>query len=415
VRMRQTNDYPNELSVVSGVRNKLEAWLNKTKWTQAKLLDWLMGYELPAIGHTEEPYVWLLRALANSDETHRERMAGRLAAFLDAEAPYQRTEKYDDEFLYNLFYLCSGLQQPAALSQPLYRAAHFFEHHQDKRLLLSNNNRYNLIGALRDALIANQTNDQFKSVWQSMVEGQTDHFLQGNPYVGFEGLLFMRGSTAAADTPPSEQIGWALRKMAEHIENDSNRRTIFDRLLSRVHQAWPNYRRWDEDMLSMAINYRWPRWAALRLNSLVVPLDITPEGRGRYLIWEFYKPYLTGSEASSTSVKDGYLDDLIFDVQLDPEKSTLLNAVYHCVEFARVKCPTENYKAIRKVADEALKNLREQWLGLKKQWTAADEKDSVFYRFLYDGRIENLVASQPADKQEDVRESLKASAAGGGR
>ncbi|MGB7923156.1 MAG: hypothetical protein WCF57_07920 [Pyrinomonadaceae bacterium] len=382
------------------------------------MLSWLKGYELPPVGHEEEPYVWLLRAFSNSDEAHRQEMARRLADFLHSERPHQRlNEKYDDETLYNLLCLSGGLRCRNQLAEPLFQVYDFFNNNPEGRTLLAKRSRYNLSGALRDALIANQVSPHFQDVWKQMFEGQPHELLRGSRFSGAEGILRMPGSATEPDKPAIEDTGWMLTKMVEYLESEEKRHRTFRRLLERTKEAWPDYPNWDEDLLRQAIKYQWPEWAILRLDTLVVPLDNWTEGMQHYLVWEFYLNYLQKStEQRSYRLIEPFRHKIISEVCLDGLPRYMLNAVYLRVEYARLHGPDSNYRNTRLSADEDLKNLREEWEQFKKGWPEADTMDSIF-RVLMDGRSETLAASVPKEKQKVAWQRLKeaqlATAAGG--
>ena len=346
------------MSVVEGplvarLRKRLEAWLDRKNWKTAKLLDWLKGYELPAVGHDEEPYVWLLRALSRSDESHRREMALRLAHLLNEKRPYQHVNgEYDDEFLYNLFYLCSGLRRRDELGEPLYQVYKFFNENERGQALLSERSRYNLSGALRDALIMNQVDQQFSEVWEGMIEGQPHSLLRGSRYTGAEGLLYMPHSAAETDKPAVEKIGLALARMAHDLEPESDRHRVFRHLIERVREVWPGYQHWDRDLLQQAIRQRWPTWAVMRLDNLAVQLDRT-DNTEHFLLWGFYLSYLNSSEPSLQPLNYS-LNGLVAEVRLKLKTSYLLNMIRPCVEEARRECPDGSDKNIRLAASEAL-------------------------------------------------------------
>ena len=52
---------------VAGTRIVVTAWLAKEDWNSKQLTDWLQGYDLPAFGHSDEPYLWLLRGIPEAE------------------------------------------------------------------------------------------------------------------------------------------------------------------------------------------------------------------------------------------------------------------------------------------------------------------------------------------------------------
>lgn len=399
-----------EVPLVTRLRKKLEAWLNKKQWRADNLRGWLKGYELPAVGHDEEPYVWLLRALSRSDERHRREMARRVARLLDEEQPHQRPGgEYDDEFFYNLFHLCSGLRRRGELGEPLYRVYDFLNRHEERRVIFANGSRYNLSGALRDALITNQTDQQLSLVWRRMVDGHPHGLLRGSRYTGAEGLLYMPRSAAEQDRPAVEQTGWALARVARQLEPEGERHRIFRRLVERVKQVWPSYPHWDRDLLRQAIEQDWPTWAVLRLDNLAVQLDRTDKSE-HFLIWTFYLPYLTFSEPTLRPVRY-YLNGLVAEVRLQLKTSYLLNMIHACVEEARRDCPDASDKNIQLAASEALNVLMgDYWRKRKENWPRDGESTSLVVNHLSRGRIETIARTRPPHQQVTTQKILTAKA-----
>src|SRR2546425_483054 len=106
----------------SATRTLVTKWLTKTNWQPGELIDWLQGYDMPPVGHDEEPYVWLLRGLPEADERHEaeKEFAKRVAVLLLDEPDVKRPGKRADQVLYNLFMLGAGLSCPDELAVPLY-------------------------------------------------------------------------------------------------------------------------------------------------------------------------------------------------------------------------------------------------------------------------------------------------------
>jgi hypothetical protein len=401
----------NESQTVRTVRKKLGSWLDRAGWKKSKLLDWLKGYELPAIGHEEEPYVWLLRVLSNSDRLHRQEMARRLADLLDNEKLHEQlAENYDEDILYNVLSLSAGLQCREELAEPLYRVFDYFQKNTQKRSRFLNSKRYNLSGALRDAIVANQIDNRFQPVWQQILSGQPHYLLRGNRHSGVEGLIYMPQSASEPRTPALDQIGFALAEISKYLQTQARRHYTFRRLLERVKEAWPDSQRWDEDLLLQACKHGWPTWAVLRLDTLVVPLEKWTDEMQHYLIWEFYLPYLQHYKEESLQLVGFRFDQIIAEVLLGEKTTGLLNSIRLHVEDARRNSPDTDYRGIKLSTDEALKNLREQWLFLAEEWGEVVKKDSIFNQLCV-GRIETLAAEQPEEKQDEVRRTLTAAAA----
>ncbi|HEX7957629.1 MAG TPA: hypothetical protein VF508_11835 [Pyrinomonadaceae bacterium] len=397
-----------ESPIIMQTRKRLEAWLRRGK--RAGLTDWLKGYELPAVGHGEEPYVWLLRALSFSDDFCRREMAGRVALLLERERPHEpRGGRYDHRLIYNLLYLCAGLRRREELGAALYRVYDFFAERGGAAALGAAGGRYDLSGALRDALITNQTDQRFNDAWKRMLAGDPPEMLQGGRYAGLDGLTHMPSRERGVYAPDVEAVGWALARMAEYLSGELGRHKAFRRLVERVKKAWPEYTRWDEDLLRQAISNEWPAWAALRLDNLAVRIE-KEHGREHALVWDFYLTYLRPCEPGLRPLSTP-LGGLVADVWLNEEATRLLDFMRTCVEGARRKCPDANPDNVKLAASEALKVMTDDyWHKRREYWPEEEQKDSLVHRRLCEGRIKIVVDTRAPDKRQKAQKFLTAAA-----
>jgi hypothetical protein len=400
-----------EAPVILQLRKRLEAWLGRAG-TRAKLLDWLKGYELPAVGHTEEPYVWMLRALSFSDDVRRRELARRVALLLDGERPHERLGEslYDDDFLYNLLYLCAGLRCREELGAPLRRVYDFFA----EGGALPAGGRYDLRGALRDALITNQTDRHFEGAWRQMLDDSPHEMLRGGRYAGLDGLIHMPEKADGGEYVPAVgEVGRALAMMAEYLWGEPGRHRAFRRLIGRAKKAWPDYARWDEDLLQQAIAHDWPPWAALRLDNLAVRIK-REDGREHALVWDFYLTYLRPCEPSLRPLATP-LGGLVADVWLNEEATRLLDFMRTCVEEARRNCPDANPDNVKLAASEALKVMTDDyWHKRREYWPDEEQKDSLVHRRLREGRIKIVVDTRAPANRQMTQKFLTAAAGLGG-
>lgn len=392
--------------IVLRLRKRLEAWLRKTG-TRAKLLDWLKGYELPAVGHTEEPYVWMLRALSFSEAFYRRELARRIALLIEKDRPHERLgDDYDDELLYNLLYLCAGLRCREELGEPL-RGVYDFFSRADGARALPIEGRYDLRGALRDAIIPNQIDGALGRAWRQMLGGRPHALLRGSAYAGFDGLVHMPERRREHYEPAIGEIGWALARMAEHLKDEKDRHRSFRRLVEHAQKAWLGHGDWDREMMEQAIANDWPAWMALRLDNLAVKTE-EAGGTEHFLIWNFYLKYLRSCEPELV-LGTPFFGGLVVDVWLNEESSRLLNFMLVCVEDARRDCPNAGHINVQLAASEALKAMTDNyWQKRMEKWPDERQKDSMVFRHLCEGRIKTIVDSRPPQKQQMAQKALQA-------
>jgi hypothetical protein len=371
----ERKEAPMETAKIAGLRRKLERWLDKKNSTHEELLGWMQGYELPALGHEEEPYIWLLRALAHSDQPRRDQMTRRVAALLREKKPYELASKsdeplYDDDFSYNLFRFCSSLPNAAELAGPLDEAEAFLRRQfAEDRARFERGRWYQLRGALREALIFNQRDRSRQKLWRNIVAGRPDDFLLGSRYSGFDALSRMPDSATRPDHPALDQIAWAGARMAEYLDEEPKRHIAFRDLLLRAKRAWPDYPLacWRDLLFGLRIEENaWPDWAFARitwLSDLIAPVDDTLKS---FLIWDFYMPYLQGYIKGRPVP---YMNGLILHVTFKDAEYKMLEVKNVVVREACKYSPDRSYRNVRIAASEAVMTLGKQLSFMKENWS----------------------------------------------
>ena len=230
-------------------------WLWDDRLDIPRLIGWLHGRGLPAVGHDEEPYHWLLRGIAVKGPARdylEKRFAERLAIVLgeqpDVALPGERDS---EEFLLNLYWTCAGLVRPGFLAEQLWRAY--------QRLKGSK-----LGGAVRDALQGALVHNQFgetrplRELWAPMLEKGRQYWLRGDEVVGYEGVLLRHRTTK----PDLETVFWALGRISQLWKEDSaDSKARFKELI----EGTPEFR--DPNAVNQMIDYaarpdsEWEEWA----------------------------------------------------------------------------------------------------------------------------------------------------------
>jgi hypothetical protein len=250
--------------------SRLSAWIDGAELDVSQLTRWLQGYDLPPVGHAEEPYLWILYALGLVDERFQREteLAGTAAVLLDAMPDVRPQGKRPNQLLYNLLMLSAGLSCPDQLSEPL------------QRMLLRARLSGDWLGvdlreALRAALAENQVDDRLFGVWEGFLTNRPDAFLAGTPYDGFHGV---------------SHIGFALTAIGAYLDEQPDRRPEFRRVIVEAMETYPLRPTWSLDLLQQANTHDWPRWQVTCLPSLFIPLASNANGSGKVAVWaEIYK------------------------------------------------------------------------------------------------------------------------------
>ena len=238
------------------MRETLGQWLALDEWKPQALIDWLQGYDLPATGHDDEPYLWLLRGLPPADERYelQEELANRVGRILEDSPDESRPGTRPDQMLYNLLMLSAGLNCPDSLADPLYK------------MLLRGKLKGEWLGvqlnyALRVALALNQLDDRLQPQWEVMLQERRHDFLDGDELDGFEGIRLMPPSADRRGEPALDAIGKALRVIAIHLETEDAPTEEFRSLINRIVETYPGRPTWNLDLLHQANKSHWPDWA----------------------------------------------------------------------------------------------------------------------------------------------------------
>lgn len=271
----------NRIESVEWVRGQLLSWLREDTWEPHRIAGWLQGYDLPPIGHDDEPYLWLLRSIPVDERRSwaETELARRLASFLETQLDSVRAKRRWEQLVYNLLLLCAGLGCPDQLGECLYRVF-------QRGKLVGSWLGVGLRDCLRMAIIQNQLDRRFQQLWEAMLAKRDVSTLPGNEYDGFEGIRLMPPSAAERGHPALDAIGKALRQMARNLEDSTDRRMELQSLIGDVVATYPGRPSWDRDLVELADEHEWPRWALLCLPRLSLPLDAQPEGQLElFLLW----------------------------------------------------------------------------------------------------------------------------------
>jgi hypothetical protein len=277
---------------VDWMRNLLVPWLELGEWDRAEFIAWLEGRGIPAIGHDEEAYVWILRGLPLGADRYdaEKKLAKRAAEILRGQPDVARPGKRPKRVLYNLLLLCAGLGCPAELADPLYDM-------YARGKLQGEWNGQDLRACLRDALIENQADDRLLPLWERMRGAGGDSYLPGSVYDAFHGVRVkgtLNGNHVGPDIPA---IAAALNGVALDIERSSRPRRTFRRWVDQVIETYPGRPSWHTDLIRSAHENGWPWWAVLYLPRLFAVLPGPDSGHASVLLWHYVERCLPVSSA----------------------------------------------------------------------------------------------------------------------
>ena len=310
----------------------LENWLARTDWEPGQLIRFLQGYDIPALGHEDEPYQWILRGLPRGRKRHptRKKLAERLASVLSAAPDVERPGKRPEEVLYNLLMLCAGVYSADQLGQRLFE---MFE----RRALQGKHRGLDLRIALQYALASNQLDNRLEPDWYSMLGKGRHEYLKGNEYDGFGGILMMPPSANDRGKPAYDSIGKALRLMAEHLEQRLDRRPKFQKLLDRVERVYPLGDAWNLDFIRQAHKNDWPVWAVDSLRNLSFTAKVNPGELEEACVWHYALACVP--ENLGYQVLESLCCGNVLRVRMEEETSSFVHLIAPKIERVRRENP----------------------------------------------------------------------------
>jgi hypothetical protein len=337
---------------LNSLTQKLTTWLSNENWDHRELEDWLVGYELPALGYDEEPYVWILQALNRAPKTSRRKLEDRLLAYLFAEPVLNYlAANLKDKFAYNLFYLIAGVEYNPQLAEQLKGIFLLLKDLKATNLelhLFGPKQFYDIAGAFREALIAHQTDQTFFPIWQSILRGKPSFLSSQNPFVGLRGIILMPNPKAQGG-PSIDELGWGLREMAKYLETDKRRQDKFNKLISRIKEVWNRYPSWNETLIDIAIKFELPDWATT--DDCFRPLQKT---NNVTLAWF---PVASSLRDSGIIAAPRRLEDFIYQVEAETDDSPVVEMMLARMNIVYQETAGKDYKLQLQAVTEDLMHL----------------------------------------------------------
>lgn len=271
---------------VSAFSRYVANWLHAAQDNPDQLVRWLQGFDLPPVGHMEEPYTWILRGLPDDDVEAEVPLANVLGTLLANFGHQLNSVPLADDFATNLFYLCANVSAPDVLCSGL-RAV--LEKLETNSIVLGPRSR----SALLDALIVNQVDNSLEPLWLAFLTRQGHTQLKGAPMDGLDGIRLMppceTNDPHRRGSPNLGAIGKALKVYAEYLaeSNNPNLRLEFSDIVRRVMDTYPGRPTWFADMVQLADSFEWEPWASESLPFLVARNRPLPNGGAEVLCWHF--------------------------------------------------------------------------------------------------------------------------------
>ena len=359
-----------------GWHNEMPAWLESTPCTAARLADWLQGYDIPPVGHDDEPYLWLLRALPAGEKQRPS--AARVAAAL-ADLLLQISSKSmpnidrPSQLLYNALMLAAGLNEPEMLSAPIHTIATYGAVSGEWLGI-------ELTDALRTSLIYNQTGTDFVQEWLSILHEGEGRIFSGTHYDAFEGIVLMPVSDGESQSIWMDALGEALFEISGLLEEDeSSARDKFQNLLNRAAEArlYPPFL--DRDLVLAAHRWNWSQWAVECLPNLYIRLNTATEQQQDILalIWSRLAFLLPPTDPFT--VTRNLCGGAILEVKLSPQAADRAGIIASEVEPLRKQNPYFSTSSVLGTINDAVVVLQD---------TAEARGDHAFARSLRQKQVE---------------------------
>jgi hypothetical protein len=319
--------------VIAGLRDALVNWVDLGA-DRDTLRVWLRGGgDLAETDSNAPPYFQILEAIPDRGDDQfrvRRKLAQRAAELLDLRPDLELKVlgAGSGEILYNLFYLCSGLQVPDVLGEPLEKIC-------EKATLNGSWNGVSFRKALREALIENPRSSTLVEPWEKLLREDPSSFLPGDDFDGFRGLV---NATDSHGVPNWENIRKALSLSAERLQpkNHYPRRADFRKRGRYVEETFSFWGISDEEWIALAKMAKLPRWAAESLPRLS---SLPPTGN--IVVWA---PILTCIQFPY-DVKESICEGAALVLDPSPEARGRIHEVFQVFEDSRSRFIYEEPRA----------------------------------------------------------------------
>ena len=331
------------------VRNLVIPWLADPEWSPHNLVSWFKD-NIPRLEiRRGETYREILQTLKVDPERERwERELARRVARLLTEIAATPEPDWNSHLVTGLLKLSAGLSRADELASPLYELWQKCSDTCDlQRFLLA-------------ALIENQADRRLHGVWRQLLD-PTVETPRGTSLDGLRGMLRMPAPPSSEEQNADlDEIGAAVRRIADGLAEDRSRAADFDALVCEIKAARPSAIS-DETLISLADKHIWPRWAVHRLNLFV-------ERDGTLWLWKHVA--YTVRRASPDVMLVRLCGGEVF--RLDPKGAIeLIRAIAPALERKRMEWKDPDPRACSVVAAESLFDMAEGFHKSKPEYARA--------------------------------------------
>lgn len=280
----------------------------------------LQGTNIPAVipaDYPSEPFDYIIQGLWATDlppdsiVLAAERAKSLLEQRLDRAADMSSLQ----DLFFNLFSLCAELNRPELLSDSL-RAVY---HDQEVLYETSGGQSPQLFhervrGALRSALISNQIDDALIPCWEKMYSGETNSYLGGNHYTGFQGVLYLPVNPTDGYAKNLPHIASAMAAYAQYLTNHPDRRFQFRNLIDDVETAYLGVDSFD--WIVAVDKARWPLWAILEMPKINIHIK-EANNCDEFIVWHDIADVLRRLFPGHAAILSNYCTRTLTHIQID--------------------------------------------------------------------------------------------------
>lgn len=318
------------------VRRRLIEWLTSSDDSPETTEAWIHGYKLPAIVDADPPFVSIVEGFraAPSRQQLEETLAQRLKPLLERLPRTVENQRLENHFLYNLFNLCAAIAVRNELFPPLKAVC-------ERASMALPNWGQGAKDALREALVANQIDNQLWPVWEGMLKGERHLILLGTPDDGFHATRLMPPSVKLQGQPAVTEIGIALKNIADRLVDDQDRRIKMREYVASAIATYPNYDAYHQELIYCSHELAWPTWA---VECLPVLFCRVLETVNEWLVWRYC--FLCFPDAKTYKFIDELCGNNVYRVRIDEKDVNILRPCIEAIERGRNSIPFPSHRAV---------------------------------------------------------------------
>ncbi len=368
-----TNLHPRRRWLVQFVESKCAT---AELWTAEQVLSWMCGIDLPPVGQSELPFVWIWKGIESSSDSDAliRRFAEGLRACADEVEQHLLPHRSDvlcriegppGEAASNLWSLMALLKQPDLLGAKI---RSFVEHFNllartKHRPWLCDEQLEPIRQRLLSAAIFNQDTDQFVSDWKLLASGESDRtqFQAGYRGDGIEGLLHAPGATLDR----MQDLGQAIACFSHMGPSPERRKQIID-WLARIRERFAtDVPAVDERLIQLADQHNWPRWVVRCLGEISpIPVEHASDGKSELVyVWTRLVESLIGTTLTQpiasvmppNSPNMFLCEGEIIKLRLSPTACRVIQSLSRETNGDRIRSPFSSIATAHEIIHQAIR------------------------------------------------------------